>query len=58
MKQNSDKRQKKSMSGCRTDVQYDGSKDNLDWRMNFRYLNFIRFIKNLRSILIKYWSGA
>ena len=22
-------------------LQYDGSKDDLDWRINFRYLNFI-----------------
>ena len=22
-------------------VQYDGSKDDLDWRIDFRYLNFI-----------------
>ena len=22
-------------------IQYDGSKDNLDWRIDFRYFNFI-----------------
>ena len=22
-------------------IQYDGSKDDLDWRIDFRYLNFI-----------------
>ena len=22
-------------------IQYDGSKDNLDWRIDFKYLNFI-----------------
>ena len=26
-------------------VQYDGSKDDLDWRIDFRYLNFIWFFK-------------
>ena len=39
-------------------VQYDGSKDDLDWRIDFRYLNFIWFIKKLRSMLIKGCSIA
>ena len=42
-------------------VQYDGSIDDLDWRMNFRYLNFIYIIKKLRFRLIKgcsfEWKG-
>ena len=37
----------------REKVQYHGSKDDLDWRIDFKYLNFICFIKCLRSILIK-----
>ena len=28
-------------------LQYDGSKDDLDLRIDFRYLNFIRFIKKI-----------
>ena len=35
------------------DIQYDGSKNNLDWRIDFRYLNFIWLIKNLGSMLIE-----
>ena len=33
-------------------VQYDGSKDDLDWRIDFKYHNFICIIKYLRSRLI------
>ena len=39
-------------------VQYDWSKDDLDWRKDFKYLNFICFMKNLRSRLIKGCSIA
>ena len=28
-------------------VQYDGSKDDLDWRIDFRYFDYILFIKKL-----------
>ena len=35
------------------EVQYDGSNDDLDWRIDFRHLNFICIIKYLRSRLIK-----
>ena len=34
-------------------LQYDGSKDDLDWRIDFKYLNFIYIIKYLRFRLIK-----
>ena len=34
-------------------IQYDGSNDDLDWRIDFRYLNFVCIIKYLRSRLIK-----
>ena len=34
-------------------VQYDGSNDDLDWRIDFRYPNFICIIKYLRSRLSK-----
>ena len=34
-------------------VQYDGSNDDLDWRIEFRYPNFICIMKYLRSRLIK-----
>ena len=34
-------------------LQYDGSNDDLDWRIEFRYLNFICIMKYLRSRLIK-----
>ena len=33
-------------------LQYDGSKDDLDWRIDFKYLIFICIIKYLRSRLI------
>ena len=33
-------------------IQYDGSKDNLDWRIDFKYLSFICFIKFFRFKLI------
>ena len=39
--------------GNLTYVQYDGSKDDLDWMIDFRYLNFNWFIKRLGCILIK-----
>ena len=28
-------------------LQYDGSKDDLDWRIGFRYFDFILFIKKI-----------
>ena len=34
-------------------LKYDGSNDNLDWRIDFKYLDFICIIKYLRSRLIK-----
>ena len=34
-------------------VQYDGSNGDLDWRIDFRYLNLICIIKHFRSRLIK-----
>ena len=34
-------------------IQYDGSNDDLDWRIDFRYLNFICIIQYLRSRVIK-----
>ena len=34
-------------------LQYDGSNGNLDWRIYFRYSNFICIIKYLRSRLVK-----
>ena len=34
-------------------LQYDGSNDDLDCRIDFRYLDFICIIKYLRSRLIK-----
>ena len=34
-------------------LQYNGSNDDLDWRIDFKYLNFICIIKCLRSTLIK-----
>ena len=40
------------------EIQYDVSKDDLDWRKDFKYLNFICFMKNLRSRLIKDCSIA
>ena len=36
-----------------TMLQYDGSNDDLDWRIDLRYLNFIYIIKYLRSGLSK-----
>ena len=44
------KSQKKFNNG---QLQYDGSNDDLDWRINFRYLNFICIIKYLRFKLNK-----
>ena len=35
------------------ELQYDGSNDDLDWRIDFRYLNFIFIVKYLRFKLIK-----
>ena len=35
------------------DVQYDGSKDDLDWSIDFKYFSFICIIKYLRFRLIK-----
>ena len=35
------------------EVQYDGSNDDLDWRIDFRYLHCIFIIIYLRSSLIK-----
>ena len=35
------------------ELQYDGSNNDLDWRMDFRYLYFICIIEYLRSRLIK-----
>ena len=34
-------------------IQYDGSNDDLDWRIDFSYLNFVCIIKYLKSRLIK-----
>ena len=34
-------------------IQYDGSNDDLDWRIDFRYLNFVCIIKYLRFRVIK-----
>ena len=34
-------------------LQYDGSNDDLDWRIDFRYPDFICIMKFLRSRLIK-----
>ena len=34
-------------------VQYDGSNDDLDWRIEFKYLNFVCITKYLRSRVIK-----
>ena len=39
--------------GQSLEVQYNGSNDDLDWRIDFRYPNFISIIKYLRSRLIK-----
>ena len=50
----SQKNKSKSVKMLSSSLQYDGSKDGLDWRIDFRYLNFIRFIKKLRSMLIRY----
>ena len=35
------------------ELQYNGSNDDLDWRIDFRYPNFICIIKYLRFRLIK-----
>ena len=35
------------------ELQYNGSNDDLDWRIDFRYPNFICIMKYLRSRLIK-----
>ena len=35
------------------DMQYDGSKDDLDWRIDFKYFNSIYIMKYLRFRLIK-----
>ena len=37
----------------RSNIQYDGSNEDLDWRIDFRYSNFICIIKYLRFRLIK-----
>ena len=37
-------------------IQYHGSNDDLYWRIDFRYLDFICIIKHLRSWLIKVCS--
>ena len=34
-------------------IQYDGSNDDLDWRLDFKYLNFVCIIKHLRPRVIK-----
>ena len=39
-------------------IQYNGSKDDLDWRADFKYLNFIIRMKKLRFMLIKGYSVA
>ena len=39
--------------GIPAQLQYDGSNDDLDWRIDFRYLNFVYIIKYLRSKVIK-----
>ena len=44
---------RKIQIGVLRPLQYDGSKDDLDWRRDFRYLNFDWFIKKLGSMLIK-----
>ena len=40
-------------AGSRNDLQYDGSNDDLDWRIDFKYLNFVCIRKYLRSRVIK-----
>ena len=40
-------------AGSRNDLQYNGSNDDLDWRIDFKYLNFVCFIKYLISRVIK-----
>ena len=44
--------------GNRGILQFDGSKDDLDWRIDFKYFNFIYFIQKLRSMKIKSCSFA
>ena len=34
-------------------IQYDGSNDDLDWRIDFKYFDFILIVKYLRFTLIK-----
>ena len=34
-------------------LQYDGSNHDLDWRIDFRHLNFVCMIQYLRSKVIK-----
>ena len=44
---------KAMIQNCLKMLQYNGSNDDLDWRIDFRYPNFICIMKYLRSRLIK-----
>ena len=44
-----EERKKGRKEGRQKYVQYNGSNDDLDWRIDFKYLNFISITKFLRS---------